>query len=264
MTATATAPTAAPVQELVPLRERVSAEEWQARVDLAAAYRLVAHYGWDDLIFTHISARIPGPEHHFLINPYGLLFSEMTAANLVKVDLDGKLVEPTPYFVNPAGFTIHSAVHAAREEAKCVLHLHTVAGVAVSCQAGGLLPINQTAMLLNGQVAYHEYEGVALDLDERPRLVADLGSKNAMILRNHGTLTVGETVAEAFLGMYFLERACATQVAALAGGAQLHYPAPEVQEVVKRQAGYGIATVAKLAWDAQLRMLDAKDASYKT
>ncbi|HEV3087399.1 MAG TPA: class II aldolase/adducin family protein [Candidatus Elarobacter sp.] len=250
MTATAAAP-------------RATADERQVRVDLAAAYRLVAHYGWDDLIFTHISARVPGPDHHFLINPYGMLFSEITASSLLKVDLDGNLVEPTSYFFNPAGFTIHSAVHAAREDAKCVLHLHTVAGVAVSCQEQGLLPIEQTAMLLNGQIAYHEYEGVALLLDERPRLVADLGDKNAMLLRNHGTLTVGESVAEAFLTMYFLERACATQVAALAGGAQLHYPAPEVQEVVRRQASVGIEPVAKLAWDAQLRMLDAKDPSYK-
>jgi ribulose-5-phosphate 4-epimerase/fuculose-1-phosphate aldolase len=254
--------TAAP--DLAPVSGRVSPEEWQARVDLAAAYRLVAHYGWDDLIFTHISARVPGPDHHFLINPYGQLFSEITASSLLKVDLDGNLVEPTTSFFNPAGFTIHSAVHAAREDAKCVLHLHTVAGVAVSCQEQGLLPIEQTAMLLNGQIAYHEYEGVALLLDERPRLVADLGTKNAMLLRNHGTLTVGETVGEAFLTMYFLERACATQVAALAGGAQLHYPAPEVQEVVKRQATVGIAQVAKLAWDAQLRLLDRRDPSYKT
>jgi len=256
MSATATAP------EPTTVRERVSAEEWQARVDLAAAYRLVAHYGWDDLIFTHISARVPGPEHHFLINPYGLLFTEITASNLLKVDLDGNLVEPTPYFFNPAGFTIHSAVHAAREDAKCVLHLHTLAGVAVSCQKQGLLPINQTAMLLNDQIAYHEYEGVALLLDERPRLVADLGAKNAMILRNHGTLTVGESVGEAFLAMYFLERACATQIAVLAAGSDLHWPAPEVQDVVRRQAGVGIAQVAKLAWDAQRRMLDAKDPSY--
>jgi ribulose-5-phosphate 4-epimerase/fuculose-1-phosphate aldolase len=249
---------------LTSVRARVSADEWQARVDLAAAYRLVAHYGWDDLIFTHISARVPGPEHHFLINPYGLLFTEMTASNLVKVDLDGAIVEPTPYFVNPAGFTIHSAVHAAREDAKCVLHLHTVAGVAVSCQEGGLLALEQTAMLVADQVAYHEYEGVALLLDERPRLVADLGAKNAMLLRNHGTLTVGETVGEAFLTMYFLERACATQVAALAGGVKLHPPAPAVKELVRQQAAHGVAPVAKLAWDAQLRMLDAKDPSYKT
>ena len=252
------------VSELSPLRARVSAEEWKVRVDLAAAYRLVAHYGWDDLIFTHISARVPGPEHHFLINPYGLLFSEMTASSLVKVNLEGEIVEPTSYFINPAGFTIHSAVHGAREDAQCVLHLHTVAGVAVSCQEQGLLPIEQTAMLLNGQIAYHEYEGVALLLDERPRLVADLGSLNVMILRNHGTLTVGASVAEAFLTMYFLERACATQVAALAGGGALHYPAPAVQEVVQRQAAGGVGPLAQLAWDAQLRMLDAKDSSYKT
>ncbi|MBV8368953.1 MAG: class II aldolase/adducin family protein [Candidatus Eremiobacteraeota bacterium] len=254
--------TAAP--SLAPARERVSDEEWQVRVDLAAAYRLVAHYGWDDLIFTHISARVPGPEHHFLINPYGLLFGEITASSLLKVDLDGNLVEPTSYHFNPAGFTIHSAVHAAREDAKCVLHLHTVAGVAVSCQEHGLLSLEQTAMLLNGEVAYHEYEGVALLLDERPRLVADLGAKKAMLLRNHGTLTVGETVADAFLTMYFLERACATQVAALAGGAQLHHPSPELQEVVRKQASVGIGPVAKLAWDAQLRLLDKKDPSYKT
>jgi ribulose-5-phosphate 4-epimerase/fuculose-1-phosphate aldolase len=248
----------------LPVRDRVSAEEWETRVDLAAAYRLVAQYGWDDLIFTHISARVPGPEHHFLINAYGEHFSEITASSLLKVDLDGNLVEPTDSIFNPAGFTIHSAVHAAREDAKCVLHLHTVAGVAVSCQEHGLLPINQTAMLLNGQVAYHEYEGVALLLDERPRLVADLGTKKAMILRNHGTLTVGETVGEAFLEMYFLERACATQVGALAGGGALHYPAPAVQEVVKQQAGVGISAIAKLAWNAQRRLLDRKDPSYKS
>ncbi len=260
MTATATAAPA----DLAAVRSHVSADEWQVRVDLAAAYRLVAHYGWDDLIFTHISARVPGPDHHFLINPYGMLFSEITASSLVKVDLDGKIVDPTSYYINPAGFTIHSAVHAAREDAHCVLHLHTVAGVAVSCQEGGLLPINQTAMLLNGQIAHHEYEGVALLLDERPRLVADLGTKNVMLLRNHGTLTVGATVADAFLAMYFFERACAMQVAALAGGAPLHHPAPAVQEVVRQQASFGIETVARLAWDAQLRMLDAKDPSYKS
>jgi len=244
-------------------RPEPPADEWQARVDLAAAYRLVAHYGWDDLIFTHISVRVPGPEHHFLINPYGMLFSEITASSLVKIDLDGAVVEPTAYAVNPAGFTIHSAVHAAREDAKCVMHLHTVDGVAVSCQEHGLLPINQTAMLLNDRIAYHEYEGVAFDLDERPRLVADLGAKPAMILRNHGTLTVGDTVAEAFLTMYFLERACSTQIAALAGGAPLHHPRSSVQDVVRRQAG-GVAPIARLAWDPQLRLLDRLDPSYKT
>jgi ribulose-5-phosphate 4-epimerase/fuculose-1-phosphate aldolase len=241
----------------------ISPEERQTRVDLAAAYRLVAHFGWDDLIFTHISARIPGPEHHFLINPYGMLFGEITASSLVKVDLEGAKVGDCAYDINPAGFTIHSAVHAAREDARCVMHLHTVAGVAVSCQEHGLLPLNQTAMLLNDQLAYHEYEGVALDLDERPRLVADLGAKNALVLRNHGTLTVGPTIQEAFLTMYFLERACAMQIAALAGGTALHVPGDAVQAVVRRQAQYGMPQVARLAWTPLVRMLDATDPSYK-
>jgi len=242
----------------------MSPEERQTRIDLAAAYRLVAHFGWDDLIFTHISARVPGPDHHFLINPYGMLFSEITASSLVKVDLDGAKVGETTYDINPAGFTIHSAIHAAREDARCVMHLHTVAGVAVSCQRDGLLPLNQTAMLLNEQVGYHDYEGVALNLDERPRLVADLGTKNALILRNHGTLAVGETVPEAFLTMYFLERSCATQVAALAGGAALQYPSADVQEVVRRQAQRGVGYAARLTWAPLLRMLDAKDPGYKS
>jgi len=255
--------TAAP--SLAPARERVSDEEWQVRVDLAAAYRLVAHYGWDDLIFTHISARVPGPDHHFLINPYGMLFGEITASSLVKVDLGGAIVEPSEYIVNPAGFTIHSAVHEAREDAHCVLHLHTVAGVAVSCHEHGLLPINQTAMLFNERLAYHDYEGLALMLDERPRLVADLGEKNAIILRNHGLLTVGASVADAFSGMYLLQRACEMQIAALAGGVPLHYPAPDVQGVVRKQAAVGLTgRDSQLAWDALLRMLDKKDPSYKT
>jgi ribulose-5-phosphate 4-epimerase/fuculose-1-phosphate aldolase len=249
-----TAPAAAPA---------ISPDERQTRIDLAAAYRLVAHFGWDDLIFTHISARVPGPDHHFLINPYGMLFSEITASSLVKVDLEGSKVGDSTYDINPAGFTIHSAVHAGREDALCVLHLHTVAGVAVSCQAHGLLPLNQTAMVLNDEIGYHEYEGVALDLDERPRLVADLGTKSALLLRNHGTLTVGKSVPEAFLVMYFLERACSMQVAALAGGTALHLPADAVQQVVRQQGKRGIAAVAKLAWAPLLRMLDAKDPSYR-
>ena len=246
------------------LRDRVSADEWQTRVDLAAAYRLVAHYGWDDMIFTHISARVPNTDHHFLINPYGQLFDEISASSLVKVDIDGNKLDDSPFPVNPAGFTIHSAVHAAREEVACVMHLHTVSGVAVSAQEHGLLPINQTAMLLNGEVAHHEYEGVALNLDERPRLVADLGDKNAMLLRNHGTLTVGKTIPEAFLTMYFFERACATQIATLAGGGTLHWPAESVQEVVRRQAQGGTGGVARLAWDGLLRKLDRQDPSYKS
>src|SRR5690349_16165584 len=190
------------------VRELVSPEEWQVRVDLAAAYRLVAYYGWDDLIFTHISSRVPGPEHHFLINPYGMMFDEITASSLVKVDLDGKVVLDSPYFINPAGFTIHSAVHAAREDALCVIHLHTEYGIAVSAQRNGLLPLSQQALVALASLAYHDYEGLALDESEKPRLVADLGNKDSMILRHHGLLTVGRTAAEAFLAMFILERAC--------------------------------------------------------
>jgi ribulose-5-phosphate 4-epimerase/fuculose-1-phosphate aldolase len=243
--------------------DRFSPEERKMRVDLAAAYRLVALYGWDDLIFTHLSARVPGPEHHFLINPYGMTFDEITASSLVKVDLDGKIVEETPYSVNPAGFTIHSAVHAAREDAHCVMHLHTTAGVAVSAHADGLMPLNQTAMIVRGDLSFHEYEGIALDLAERPRLVADLGTTSAMLLRNHGTLTLGPTVQSAFLTMYFLERACAMQVASLAGGVKQHFPSVDVQALVTRQAGFGRGSVDHLAWAPLIRKLDRIDPSYK-
>src|ERR671913_652998 len=172
------------------VRDLVSPEEWQVRVDLAASYRLVAMYGWDDLIFTHISARVPGPEHHFLINPYGMMFEEITASSLVKVDLDGKIVMDSEYSINPAGFTIHSAVHAAREDALCVMHLHTDYGIAVSAQQDGLLPISQQALFPLTSLAYHDYEGLALNEEEKPRLVSDLGDKNYLILRNHGLLTM--------------------------------------------------------------------------
>src|SRR5712671_5254450 len=203
------------------LHDQVPAEEWQARVDLAAAYRLVALYGWDDLIFTHISARVPGADHHFLLNPYGVMFEEVTASSLVKIDLHGNKVMESPYFVNPAGFTIHSAVHEARADALCVMHLHTRHGIAVSAQENGLLPLSQQAMFALSSLAYHDYEGLALDEKEKPRLVADLGDKRSMILRNHGLLTVGRTVAEAFLGMFLLERACKIQILAQAGGGEL-------------------------------------------
>ncbi len=186
--------------------------EWNQRVNLAACYRLVAHYGWDDLVDTHISARVPGPEHHFLINPYGLMFDEITASSLVKVDLDGNQLTESDYSINPAGFTIHSAIHEAREDAGCVLHLHTPDGTAVASCMEGLLPMNQTAHFVTHDLAYHDYEGVALDHDERPRLQKDLGNKNHMLLRNHGTLTVGRSVASAFERMYHLERACTMQV----------------------------------------------------
>ncbi len=245
------------------LRGDQSPAERQIRIDLAAAYRLVAHFGWDDLIFTHISARVPGPGDHFLINPYGMTFDEITASSLVKVDLAGNIAEPTPYAINPAGFTIHSAIHAARADAHCVVHLHTVAGVAVSAHASGLLPLNQTAMIVCADLAYHEYEGIALDLAERPHLVADLGARNAMLLWNHGTLTVGTTVAEAFLSMYFLERACAMQVATLGGAAATHEAKPAVVDLVGKQAAFGKAAVARLAWAPLLRKLDRLDPRFR-
>lgn len=244
------------------LKDRVSAEEWKVRTDLAAAYRLTHHFGWDDLVFTHISARVPGPEHHFLINPFGLMFDEICASNLVKIDMEGNLLEPSKFMVNKAGFTIHSAVHSGREDAHCVMHLHTVAGTAVSSLDEGLLPINQTAMILNGQVAYHNYEGIAFNHDERPRIVEDLGTKSSMLLRNHGTLTVGRTVAGAFMTMYFLERACQIQIAAMSCGMKLRTPHAEVQNLVEQQAGMERGGAEQLVWPALLRMMQRKSPDY--
>jgi ribulose-5-phosphate 4-epimerase/fuculose-1-phosphate aldolase len=239
------------------LRGRVGAEEWQTRVDLAALYRLVALHGWDDMIFTHISARVPGPEQHFLINPYGVFFEEMTASALVKVDRDGNVVQEAAHGINPAGFTIHSAIHAARPDAHFVIHLHTDQGVAVAAQQEGLLPLTQHALAVLPRLAYHDYEGIALNLDERERLVRDLGSKNLMLLRNHGTLAVGATAAEAWLGMFFLERACRQQVMALSGGRAGVLMAPEAaQREVRAQAEGMFAKVSQLAWPGLLRQLD--------
>src|SRR5881394_3901833 len=213
---------------------QVTAEEWAVRTDLAAAYRAVALYGWDDLVFTHISARVPGPDHHFLINPYGMFFEEITASSLVKIDLEGRKVMESPFEINPAGFTIHSAVHEAREDARCVIHLHTVDGVAVSCQKGGLLAISQQSLFPLASLAYHDYEGVALEPAEKKRLVKDLGERSSMILRNHGLLTCAETVADAFLYMYILQKACEVQVRAQAGGAELvRVPKPIVEGIQK-------------------------------
>lgn len=246
------------------VKESVSAEEWQARVDLAAAYRLVAHYGWDDLIFTHLSARVPGPEHHFLINPYGMMFDEITASSLVKINLQGEIVLPSPYFINPAGFTIHSAVHAAREDALCVIHLHTAYGIAVSAQEKGLLPISQQSLFALASLAYHGYEGLALNEDEKSRLVADLGDKNNMILRNHGLLTVGKTAAEAFLSMYILESACRIQILAQSGGATL-LPVSEaiLENVASQLSAVTVGQGAQLAWPGLLRKLDRVDPSFR-
>ena len=248
------------------LRDQVSPEEWATRVDLAAAYRLVALYGWDDLIFTHLSARVPGPEHHFLINAYTHMFEEMTASNLVKIDLDGNTVGDAAGAVNRAGFVIHSAIHAAREDAQAVIHLHTPHGQAVSAMKEGLLPHTQTAMIAHHDVAYHDHEGIADALEERERIVADLGDKNALILRNHGTLTVGSSIAEAFLRMYFLERACEAQVLMLsAGRGGLNDPPAEAVETVKAQARSPQSRMIAqhVAWPALLRKLDRIDPSYR-
>lgn len=249
--------------EIKSVKDIVSVEEWQLRVDLAATYRLIAMYGWDDMIFTHISVRVPGPEHHFLINPYGMLFEEITASSLVKVDLEGNIVMDSPYFVNPAGFTIHSAIHMAREDAQCVLHLHTDDGVAVSAQKDGLLPISQNSLLVRSHLAYHEYEGVALNLDERQRLIADIGDKKLLMLRNHGTLAVGENCAMAFVGIYTLERACAQQVRAMTG--ELNMPPKAALDVTadQSQALFKAGGIDLLAWPALMRKLDRLDPSYK-
>src|SRR5471032_3619205 len=250
----------------------MNATEHALREELAACYRLVAHFRMTDLIFTHISVRLPGPEHHFLINPYGLMFEEITASNLVKIDLDGRAVEPSPYPVNPAGFVIHSAIHGAREDARCVLHTHTRSGCAAAALKCGLLPVNQISMEFYGRVAYHDYEGVALDLSEQQRLVQDLGDKSVLMLRNHGLLTVGETVSQAFLRMYYLEKACEIQIAAQAGGT-LRFPADEVCRRTERQFNEPGKDVAegelsdpdanRMAWAALLRRLDRVSPGYR-
>ncbi len=246
------------------VKGQVTADEWAVRVDLAAAYRAVAMYGWDDLVFTHISARVPGPGHHFLINPYGMMFEEITASSLVKIDLHGEKVMQSPFEINPAGFTIHSAVHEARDDAKCVMHLHTVEGVGVSCQKGGLLPLSQQSLFPLSSLAYHDYEGVALNPDEKARLVKDLGDKHNLILRNHGLLTCAESVADAFLYMYILQKACEVQLRAQSGGGELIPIARPIVEgirnaskVVLRQSG------GMIAWPGILRKLDRKDPSWR-
>jgi ribulose-5-phosphate 4-epimerase/fuculose-1-phosphate aldolase len=246
------------------LKEVVNAEEWALRCDLAACYRLVALYGWTDLVFTHISARLPGTDHQFLINPYGLLFEEVTASSLIRVDQSGNKLNDSPFIVNRAGFVIHSAIHAAREDVSCVLHTHTRAGVAVSAQQRGVLPISQQSTFVLGSLGYHQYEGVALHDDEKPRLQADLGNATFLMLRNHGLLTVGRTIADAFLSMYIFETTCQIQIAAQGGGELI---------VVQRQILDGVAEAARtqtdglggaFVWPALLRKLDRVDASYRT
>ncbi|MBP6894730.1 MAG: class II aldolase/adducin family protein [Pseudacidovorax sp.] len=249
--------------ELSEVRRLVSDEEWQLRVDLAACYRLVALYGWSDLVFTHISARIPGPDHHFLINPYGMMFDEITASSLVKVDMDCNKLIDSPYPVNPAGFVIHSCIHAARDDVQCVLHTHSRAGVAVSAQKCGVLPISQQSTFVLASLAHHDYEGVAVRDDEKPRLQQDLGRNNYMLLRNHGLLTVGKTVADAFLHMYTFENACRIQIDAQAGGELVHVN-PQIMDGIsqvmkKVTTGQG----ANIAWPALLRKLDRESPGYK-
>jgi len=240
----------------------VSAEEKQLRIDLAACYRLVALYGWTDLVFTHISVRIPGPEHHFLINPYGLMFDEITASSLIKVDQHCNKLSGSPYPVNPAGFIIHSCIHAGREDVGCVLHTHTRAGIAVSAQKAGILPISQQSTFVLSSLAYHDYEGVAVREDEKPRLQADLGNATFLMLRNHGLLTVGNTVADAFLAMYAFQTTCEIQIAAQSGGGELVRIDPRIVE------GIGHAMKVQglegsLIWPALLRRLDRLDPGYR-
>jgi len=251
-------------EDRLSVRDRVTDEEWQVRVDLAACYRLIALYGWDDLIFTHISARVPGPGEHFLINPYGMLFEEMTASSLVKVDLAGEEVLESPYPVNPAGFVIHSAVHEARPDVACVLHTHTRAGIAVSIQAGGLLPLSQISLFPRVAIGYHDYEGVALNDEEKPRLVADLGDGSFLVLRNHGLLTVGPTIPDAFLNMYALETACQTQILAQSAGVELIHVDEKIQQGIAAQAEQVLKGMGgQLAWPGLLRKLDRRDPSYR-
>ncbi|MDT7834757.1 class II aldolase/adducin family protein [Aquabacterium sp. OR-4] len=249
--------------EIPSRRHQMTPEEWQARVDLAAAYRLVALFKWDDLVFTHISVRVPGSEDQFLINPYGLLFEEITASSLVKIDLQGNKVEESPFQVNPAGFTIHSAVHAVRHDAQCVMHTHSLNGVAVSAQQGGVLPISQQSIFVLSSLGYHSYEGVALRDDEKPRLQADLGQHSYLMLRNHGLLTVGGNVAEAFLAMYVFEACCTIQVRAQAGGGALIPVHPEIIGSAKQQSAQATRGMGgSLVWPSLLRRLDRQMPGY--
>jgi ribulose-5-phosphate 4-epimerase/fuculose-1-phosphate aldolase len=244
---------------------RYSPEEWAVRVDLAAAYRLVAHFHWDDLVFTHITARVPGPDHHFLINPYGMMFDEITASSLVKIDMQGNKVSDSPWPVNPAGFIIHSAIHAARHDVECVLHTHTLNGVAVSAQKKGVLPLSQQSIFVLQSLAYHDYEGVALRDDEKPRLVADMGEKSYLMLRNHGLLTAGPSVAEAFQMMYIFEATCAIQLRAQAGGGDLIPVRQDIIETAMEQAKAVTKNLGagKLVWPGLLRRLDRIDPTFR-
>ncbi|MFC6673748.1 class II aldolase/adducin family protein [Marinobacterium aestuariivivens] len=239
---------------VIDMQAQVPTDEWRLRVDLAACYRLVAHFGWDDLIYTHISARVPG-SHHFLVNPFGLTFDEITASSLVKVDLDGRVLNDTPFSFNPAGFTIHSAIHEARDDARCVLHLHTNATIAVATQKAGLLPLSQFALFSLPSLGYHAYEGLAVNPDEKRRLQEDLGSNHHLLLRNHGALTVGPTVGDAFMRMYDLQRACEIQLLLLASKAETVPVSAAIVHGIAQQAGvvHSGTTGGCKNWPAMLR-----------
>ncbi|MCR9091774.1 MAG: class II aldolase/adducin family protein [Proteobacteria bacterium] len=245
------------------INDNAALTEAELRRDLAAAYRLVALFGWDDLVFTHITAKVPGSDHHFLINPYGMMFEEITASSLVKIDAQGNKVEDSPWPVNPAGFLIHSTIHHAREDAGCVMHTHSLNGVAVSAQKEGLLPLSQQSLFVLSSLAYHDYEGVALEEGERARLEADLGTANYFMLRNHGLLTIGPRVSDAFLAMYLFEAACLIQVRALSGGREATRIGPDIlagaqrmQQQVTHQQG------SALVWPGLLRRLDRINPGY--
>jgi ribulose-5-phosphate 4-epimerase/fuculose-1-phosphate aldolase len=250
-------------------RSRMSAGEWKARQELACCYRVFDHFGWTSLIFNHITVRVPGEEGRFLINPFGLLYSEVTASNLVKIDVDGNIVDDSPYPVNPAGFTIHSAIHAARHDVHAVTHTHTIEGQAVSAQEHGLLPLSMSGLGFNDQIAYHDFEGISLDLDERERLVKDLGDRNILILRNHGLLTCGPTLPDAFAAMWRLQEACEVQVLAQAGGSKLVYPGDSVARRTTAQinrdtrpAGSAPQSVSQMMFDALTRLMIRKDPGF--
>lgn len=246
------------------LKDRVSPDEWRTRVDLAAVYRLVAANGWDDLIYTHISARLPGEEHRYLINPWGVMFSDITASSLVKVDIACRPVEETPFAVNPNGFVLHATIHRARPDAGCVMHTHTDHGIAVAAQKEGLLPISQHSLFPLASLAYHDYGGLTIGEAEQQRLVAELGRASNLILRNHGLLTIGATPADAYLLMYDLERACRIQVLAQAGGAALNRIRPDVQESIARMVGdTNQSPDTGLIWPGLLKRLDRMDPSYR-
>lgn len=250
----------------------IDPQEWELRVQLAAAYRIIDHMGWSELIWTHTTVRVPGPEHHFLINPYGLRFDEVRASNLVKVDMDGAIIGDQRQEINPAGFVIHSAIHMTRPDVRCIMHTHTVAGMAVAALENGLLPISMYALGYFERVGYHDFEGPSLDVEERQRLAANLGDKNVLILRTHGLLTCGETVAQAFVRMYRLERACQVQLAAQATGSPLIIPPREVCEVsaersdefLATEGGKGYSRIANPEFEALVRLIDRTDPSYRT